>query len=157
MKIQIGEHKLDLFTHGEARDTVRSLIAELRDDGPRTVRPDESAVLDATGAAMIEVYTVPLGMEFALHRLVLDFDGYTVAVPYTNANGYALIQRSGEMVDYISFAAAAGGVPAVYGVGGAQAARFRNGENVEVAIVGGPAARSVRAKVQGVLQPITTT
>lgn len=156
MRIKIGEREHEVLTPDEAVGLVREMLDGLRGEGPRSVRPDESAILDADGNGTIEVYKVPMGYEFALHRLVLDFDGSTVAVPYTNAAGYALIQRSGEMMDFVSFAAAAGGIPAVYTQSGAAAARFRNGEQVEVVIVGGPVNRSVRAKVQGTLEPVTT-
>lgn len=155
MRIRIGEQEHDLATPGEVAGAIQELLRGMRGEGPRTVRPDESAVLDANGNGTIEIYKVPMGYEFSLHRLVLDMDGQTPVAPYTNANGYALIQRSGEMVDFISFAAGAGGVPAVYTAGGPQASRYRNGEYVELAIFSGPANRSVRAKVQGTLEPIT--
>jgi hypothetical protein len=152
--IKQGE-TIDFVSPDELRAILGEAASQQNQLSPQTSRPIEGIVLDANGNGTVELYKVPAGMEFALHRIVIDLDSATPATPYTNANGYAEILRGGTMQDFVSFAPAAGGLPAVNSWGGGAALRYRNDEVVEIAIVGGPANGTVLVRAQGVLQPLT--
>ena len=128
-------------------------VAASRDK--RTQRPSGALRLDATGAGIITIYAVPLGMEFALHRLLIDADGFTPGAPYNAAAGYVDILRGDERVDFLSLAAGSGAIPAVFSAGDSDAVRFRNGEQVNLRVVGGPVSTTVQVRAQGTLAPFS--
>jgi hypothetical protein len=147
---------IDALTPAEFDKRVQALLEHLSSDED-VVRGSEVAKLDASGNGVVQVYVVPSGMKFNLHRVAVNADGFTPGVPFTNAAGYIDILRGSVRQDFLPLAAAAGGIPAVWAQGGDAAIRYRNGEAVEVAIVGGPASTGVRVEIQGDLSPLTVT
>lgn len=145
--------ELDLLTE----DELRSALSELRNIGPVTVRPEESIHLDSAGNGTVDVYTVPAGMEFTLHRLRIDIDGADPGHTVNAANGWADILRDAVAEDFIQFAASAGGLPQVKTWSGAAGIVFRNGETVQVKITAAPTVSvNVTVKLQGTLNPIAS-
>lgn len=140
-------------------DEIRALLAQelraLRSD-QRTWRDEGSTKTDANGAALVTAATVPVGMEFALHRLVIEADGFTPGAPFQAAAAFVAIMRNDHREDFFTLAAPAG-IPAVFTAGEADAIRYSNGEKVQLQIVAGPASTGVVCRVQGTLQPVTVT
>jgi hypothetical protein len=146
VKLQAGA-ELDVISPQEAREIVVELLEQERARGHETfVRADESAVTDAAGNAVITVYTCPVGKVFRITRLVVDADGFTPGAPFKAATGFIAVLRSGEVVDFVNLS---NGIPALSTDNADTGARWRNGEQVQVQISGGPANTTVRAKVQG--------
>lgn len=146
---------LDFVTPDELEQRLGSLARRLRSD-QRTMRPGAQGKTDSAGLLVLPVYECPVGLEFALHRLVIEADGFTPGVPFNAAAGYIDILRSDERCDFLSLAAGSGAIPAVFSAGTQDAIRFRNGEVVSVRIVGGPASNGIVVRGQGTLQPVTT-
>lgn len=145
-KLQAGE-VLDVLTPDEAREILLELLEQSREAGLETeVRADESAVTDAAGAVTFTVYQVPVGRAFRITRLVIDADGFTPGAPFKNGVGFIDVLRGDERVDFVNLAT---GIPALSVDSKDSGARWRNGEQVRVSLVGGPASTSVRAKLQG--------
>lgn len=147
-KLQAGQ-EVDVLDAAEAREIVAELLERVRADREIPVRMGEGGQTDGAGAVTIPVYVVPLGREFALNRLLVDADGYTPAAPYTNAAGYIDVRRGGVRVDFVGLS---NGIPALSIDGKETANRFRNGETVEVVIVGGPANTSIQVEIHGMLR-----
>jgi hypothetical protein len=152
--IKQGE-TIDFVSPDELRAILGEAASQQNRLSPQTSRPIEGIVLDANGNGTVELYKVPAGMEFALHRIIIDADGITPAAPFTNPAGFAEILRGGAMFGFVSFAPAAGGLPAVNTWGSDNAIRYRNDEVVEVSIVGGPANGTIIIRAQGTLSPLT--
>jgi hypothetical protein len=119
-----------------------------------------SVLLNGTGDAFgesagVTLYQVPLGFEFALHRIILDVDGYTPAAPFTNVAGYAEIHQHSKRIEFVNFSPAAGGLPAVNSWGTQDAPRFLNGDRVRIEVHGGPANVAMAIRAQGTLFPLT--
>jgi hypothetical protein len=148
--------ELEALTPAEFKAYIDELVIRLF--GDEGVMRDEGFVnLDASGNGVIKAYTVPQGMNFNLHRVVIDVEGFTPGAPFTNAAGWIDVNRGGDRQDFLPLAATVGGIPAVWAQSGDAAIRYRNGESVEISINGGPASRDARAKIQGTLKPLTVT
>jgi hypothetical protein len=141
--------ELDVLTPDEAREIVLDMLERAREQQETPERAGASGRTDGAGALALRVYAVPLGREFSLHRLVVDAEGFTPGAPFTNAAGYIDIRRSGVRVDFVNLSV---GIPALALDGNDTAIRFRNGEEVEIVIAGGPASTNVRAEIQGMLR-----
>jgi hypothetical protein len=151
-RLQAGA-ELDLLTEAELRgaldDARQAFAADLAADRGRTIRAGDMQPTSAAGYLLLQsVYRVPAGLELALHRLLVTADGYTPAAPYTNANGYLQVLRSGEVVDFTNLTGT-GSIPILSTDPDSQASRFRNGETIDVELVGGPASTRVKVLVQG--------
>jgi hypothetical protein len=140
--------EIDALSVDEARALFDELAGKL---ATRTVRPAKDGRTDAAGALTLSVYTVPIGMELEVNRLLVTADGFTPAAPYLNAAGYLYVLRAGVVVDFLSLAT--GGLPALSTDGTGPAVRYRNGEDVGIALVSGPASTKVQAAIQGRLFP----
>jgi hypothetical protein len=155
VKVQLkAGAELDVVSPEEAREIVKAAIEQAREAGgvEEPIRAEEGGVTDAAGGVTLPVYVVPIGREFVLTRILVDADGFTPGAPFVAAAGFVDVLRSGERVDFKSLAAAAGGLPTLSTDSKATGTRWRNGEAVEVRIVGGPANTTVRARVQGWLR-----
>lgn len=145
--------ELDILTADELDGVVRELLSGyLRP--PQTMRIPYGDTLDDTGAAMIEVWTVPLGYMFNLHRLTVEADGYDPANPFINADGWIEIDRGAWMEDFVSLDDP--GLPRIYTSGDDDAPYYTNGERIVLKVVGGPASTSLSGQIQGTLQPIAS-
>ena len=151
---------IETVTPDEFKTILRQVLGEASSEirkGPQTERPIDGITLDANGNGTLDVYLVPAGMEFALHRLYIGDDTHTPAAPYTSAAGYAYILRNTEPLDFVNFNSAAGGLPCLALWSDTGALRYRNNEKLSVQFVGGPASASVVVRAQGTLQPLTTS
>lgn len=145
--------EIDAVTSAELAQLVAALD---RRDVVERVRAQQGARTDATGFAVIEVYTVPQGMEFRLARVVVEADGYTYAVQFTNAAGSVTIQRGadaagkGQVEDGFNLSQA---IPNTWTGSSGSAIRYVSGEKVAIVIVGGPASTNVNVRIQGDVMP----
>jgi hypothetical protein len=121
------------------------------------VRATGMVVLDATGSGIIELYTVPLGMEFRARRVMVNLntatDPSTGNVPLNVGGKYVAYQRSGTLISY-GIPLSPNAIPQVPGVetwGEEQGPYTQNGEVFEVAAKGLTAAATFEAVVEGVL------
>jgi hypothetical protein len=159
VRVKIGRLEFDTVTPEEHRQITREeLDAHDAHGRPLTelVRPEESGQTDATGALLLPIYRPPAGMEFRVHLLSVEADGFTEAVPFNGAGAYFRAQIDGRKFDAASLVAAAAngvGLPFVRQYGESQGGVALNNEAVELVIVAGPANTLVRALVQGVLIP----
>lgn len=138
---------LDIPTSDELAAVVR---AEFRHEVRERVRAQAGAKTDANGAVTVSPYTVDTGMEFRLTRVLVEADGYSYAAMFTNAAGAVTIQRGGQVLDGYNLAT---GIPNAWTGGSADAPRYRNGEKVDVVVVGGPANTNVNVRIEGDLYP----
>lgn len=136
------------------RDELREVLAEFTDlfehKVAEDVRAETQGKTDATGGVVIAAYTVPPGMRFRLTRLVLKADGFTFGTPYAGT-GYLEVRRNGQVVDGRPLA---NNVPSVGVDGSSTAARFLNGETVEIAIIGATVGVNFAPLIEGELYPL---
>jgi hypothetical protein len=65
---------IESLTEEETRDLVRQIYRETVEN---RVRAEGTATLDANGTGTVEVYTVPIGFEFEVRRVLIESDaGY---------------------------------------------------------------------------------
>lgn len=138
-----GEIEFDALTHAEAMELAQAFF---RKTVSERVRAQNGGKTDAAGAASIDVYTVPLGQEFRLCRVVVEADGFTFAALFTNAAGAVTIQRGGQMNDGFNLSA---GLPNVWSAGSGASPRYVNGEKVTIVVVGGPANTNISVRIEG--------
>ncbi len=152
--IKPGE-ELDFATPAEVRDILDESLAPWA-RGPQTIRAVDAVTLDGSGNGQVDVYGVPAGHRFTLHRLLIDLDagssGYNPGHPYTSSTGYADILRAGVREGFAVFS---GGLPCLFTDGSRQALEYSNGEVVSVLIVGGPPDGTIIVRLQGTIQPVT--
>jgi hypothetical protein len=146
-KLVPGE-ELDFLTPAEAAALLQSVFREEVQERVHAQSP--ATATDNTGAVSLEVYTVPMGMEFRLARVIVEADGVTYAAMFVNAAGSVTIQRGGQVVDGFNLSA---GIPNTWTSGKEAAPRYRNGEKVFIVVVGGPATRNMSARIEGDLFP----
>lgn len=139
--------ELEYLSADEARALMR---AELRAVVSERVQNEQNGLADGTGAVSIEAYTVPVGMEFRLARVVIEADGFSYAAMFTNAAGSVTIRRGGVLLDGFNLSQ---GIPNTWTAGSGNAPRYRNGEKVTLVVVGGPANANIVARVEGDLFP----
>jgi hypothetical protein len=138
-------------------DEFQALVAALtRRDVVERVRAQENGKTDATGFLVLDVYFPPLGMEFRLSRVVVEADGFSYAVMFTNAAGSVTIQRNagpdghGQIEDGYNLSQ---GLPNTWTAGSGSAPRYISGEKVTLVIIGGPANVNVNVRIQGDVMP----
>lgn len=135
---------IDAATPKEVAELVRALI---RTDVYERVRESSTGNLDAAGDGSVDVYKVPVGMEFRLCRVIVLPAGYTYAAMFTNAAGGVTIERNGGVIiDGFNLAA---GLPNAWSAGSGAAPRYKNGEVVSIGFVGGPASTGVLVRIEG--------
>lgn len=141
--------ELDIATPGEVAAMIRGELAEI---SRRRIRGGGQGKTDANGNLdAIALYTVPPGMEFELNRLLVVADGITAAVGFTSGPNAALeVRRSGQLIDFWTGALGTLGklnLPASIAWGAAIAPILRNGEVLQVDIIGSPAGLLASAMV----------
>lgn len=141
--------EFEFVTPGE----LRSILAERELGGPERAWPEQSITLDGSGNGTLYLYSVPVDRTFTLHRLIVTTDTATPTAPFQNASGYALIQRNGQLIDFVSFSATAGGLPAVATWGNENGPHYASREKIEIVIVGGPVSAALIVRGQGTLYP----
>lgn len=104
MKIEPGA-MLDIATPDEiTRIVAASTRAMLDESKVQIVRTGQVGQLDATGNGQVEVYKVPMGMEFGLRRVSLGItsvtDPSTGAISINTAGKYVEYLRAGTRIDY---------------------------------------------------------
>lgn len=141
MKIEHGA-MLDIATPDEiARMLAASTRAMLDESKVQMVRTAQVVQLDANGNGQVEVYKVPMGMEFALRRVSLGItsvsDPSTGAISINAAGKYIEYLRAGTRIDYgqPSYGAAFQ-VPGAETWGDQQGPFLKNGEVFEVRATG---------------------
>ena len=144
---------IDALTADELKQLIEALT---RRDVVERVRAQSNGKTDGTGFVVVEVYTVDVGMEFRLSRVVVEADGFSFAGLFTNAAGSVTIQRGadaagkGQIEDGFNLAA---GLPNVWTGSSGASPRYLNGEKVAIVLVGGPANTNVNVRIQGDLMP----
>lgn len=149
--------KLDIITRAEFEQLLRQYSA--RQESWRRIRAAESAALDATGAAAIDVYKVPAGDEFEARRVVIDMGDATDAARNSINLGGAGVSvqylRSGVRIEWALPVSQEGGfkVPGVETWGSQQGPVLKNGEIFQVkALLGaGKAGVTMTVLVEGIL------
>lgn len=148
-KIAAGE-EIDVLNADEARQIVDDVVARVvRQADEIEWRGEESAVTDANGNALIPVFVVPPGRIFRITRLVAAADGFTAAAPFRNPAGALQVLRGNTIVDFVNLE---NGLPALSTDSRDTGTRWRNGELVQVQLIGGPANTSVNVTAQGFLR-----
>jgi hypothetical protein len=157
MKVRLpGNYELDVLSPDEARTVVGAELDKRARPKTELVRAEESGVTDAAGGLVLPVYVVPAGMEFRVHVVVVEVDGFTPAVPFNGAGAYWRLRVATRAVDEASLVAAAANgsqLPFVRSYGFMQGAVSVNQEALEFELVAGPAAKQVRVFAQGTLVP----
>lgn len=155
---------IETVSPAELRQILASFQAGLDKRGPSSQFPSASILLDASGNAFgeptgtnpgrLDVYTVPQGHSFALHRIIIDADGITPAAPFQNNAGYIDLIQRGRRVDFVNLSVAAGGLPASKTWGTADSPRWVNGDRLRLEVHGGPPSTALKVYCQGTLQPL---
>lgn len=156
--------ELDILTQEELHATLTTVMSGFA-RGPLTDRATPALELDGSGNSFVggtspaprPIFRVPAGMQFALHRLAIQPDGYTFGVPFTATDAYLEIQRGGAMIDGISLDptdAGAERLPYVFRYGTGNAPVYDNNQTIDVLISAGPANTAVKFALQGTLQPL---
>ena len=142
--------EIDAATSEEIAQLERALHNKVVSE---RVHAEDVALSDGTGAVKIIPYVVRLGMEFRLNRVTIEADGVTYAALFVNAAGSVTIQRGGQVLDGYNLSA---GIPNTWTAGSGSAPRYRNGEEVQLVVVGGPANTKITARIEGDLFPDRT-
>lgn len=146
---------LDFLTPGEAKTMLAEMVPER--DRPQRVRLAASIVLDANGNGQDEVYTVPIGYEFAARRVFLNLSSasgpVTGAVALNVAGKFIAFLRSGTLIEYaIPLAPTAiAQVPGVQTWSNEEGPYLRNGETFEVQALGLTAGAGLTVTLEGIL------
>lgn len=155
--IRPGE-QFETLTPDELRRELNGLRVALAKK-PANVRAEEDGVTTAAGAATVEVYKVPLGMEFRLTRLAVLADGFTPAVPFQGAGAFLELLRNDVALTWQSLVAGAavapGALPSVLVDADSEssAAYYANGDCVAIRLTAGPASTRLIVRAEGVLNP----
>lgn len=154
-RIAAGE-TFDTLNEEEIERVLRKVLGEAASEwrrGPQTERPEDGLNVDANGNGLLDLYLVPAGMEFALHRLFITDDTHTFAALATPANSTMDILRNGRRVDGATFGTV--GYPRLFTWNNVEALRFRNNEKVSLQFGSMGANAKILALAQGTLQPLT--
>ncbi len=148
-----------MLTREELRAELDSLRLALALK-PAIVRAEKDGDTTAAGALTLEFYKVPLGMSFALTRLVVLADGFTPAVPFNGAGAFLELLRNDVPIAWASLVAAAAIAPGalpfqlIDADSESSAAWFANGDCAAIRLTAGPVSTNIIARAQGVLEPI---
>ncbi len=159
MKQQIAGKEVDLLVREELAAELRTAVEQLASGylrPPQPVRARQGVeALDGSGSGSVDVYRVDLGMMLLITRFIVEVPGSgDPETPFTSS-GYGLIQRNGEMLDFVSFVSFSGGLPAVATWNESNGLRYRDGEAVVFSCVGGPADKPLVVSFEGMLAPLT--
>lgn len=127
------------------RDELRLLREAQQQSAPRWQRPDGWAETDANGNVTVTVYRVPQGMELRVQRVLVEADGFDAGTPHVGG-GFELWRD-----DRPAAVQAANQLPADLSISEGAGVRYRNGAQVQVRVLAGPANTRVRALVEGSL------
>lgn len=121
-----------------------------------SVRAPQNARLNAGGNGTVEVYKVPMGMEFELHRVSVNLN--SAADPGTGevvlgAGKFIVYMRSDEFIEYgqPEFGSVVQ-VPGIQTWGARQGAKLRNGEVFQVRASGLTANAILSVVIEGILK-----
>lgn len=157
MRVKIGKLDIDIVTPHEAKRIIGDELDERFDLAPtELVRAEESGKTDAAGLLVLPIYVVPPAMEFRVHVIVVEADGFTPAAPFNGAGAWWRVRVASRGVDEASMVAAAvngSQLPFVKTYGFMQGAVAVNQEPLELEINAGPANTLIRAFAQGTLVP----
>ena len=157
MRVKFGKLDLDVLTPHEAKRIIGDELDERFDLAPtELVRAEESGVTSAAGALVLPVYVVPAAMEFRVHVVVVEADGFTPAVPFNGAGAWWRTRVASRGVDEASLVAGAANgsqLPFVKTYGFMQGPVAVNNEPLELEINAGPANTLIRVFAQGTLVP----
>lgn len=146
----VAGSEIDALTEDELRQVLHEFTERFETEHADRARPSLQVATDANGVAQIDVYTVPLGMDFRLNFVHVSLDGYSYASMYKSAAGRLSILRNGQELDGFNLAA---GIPNTWAEGASSAPHFRNGETVTIRITGGPASTNLGVLIEGDLFP----
>ena len=160
--IKIGgrELEIDALTRDDLHAELELVLSGFLRP-PLEVRPENGVVLDNTGAGIASIYRAKAGMQFRLTRVFVTVNGATFGVPLTGLTGGIDIYRSSgnanDPLDGTTFpsTSAPSSLPQVATWNRANAPLFRDGEELRVGIVGGPAGGQMFVRAAGFLEPIT--
>jgi hypothetical protein len=157
VRVKFGRIELDVLSPAEAKKIIGDELDDRLDLNPtELVRAEESGVTSAAGALVLPVYVVPPAMEFRVHVVVIEADGFSPAVPFQGAGAFWRLRVSGRAVDLGSCVAGAPAsiasqLPDRKTYGFMQGAVAVNQEAVEFELTAGPANTLVRVLAQGTL------
>jgi hypothetical protein len=125
------------------------------------VRAAETGLLNGSGYVSIDVYKVPMGMEFGARRVTIVMntatDPSTGEVALNVSGKYVVYQRSGQFIEYGMPAYGSSiQVPGLETWGDQQGPTLRNGEVFQVVAYGLTAGSQLTATVEGLLKRPST-
>lgn len=142
--------ELEMPTADEIAAELRTLIGRRPPDDLQTGAQGQTT---AGGALTAVVYVVPAGKRFVLTRTIVEAAGYTPAAPYNAPGAYLRITRNGQTVDFLSLVAGSGGsLPAISTDSDDSGPVFKNGDELAVELVGGPATTDILVSIRGILR-----
>jgi hypothetical protein len=161
--VQVGKLVFETVTPDEHRQILEEELDRRTSSGrapTELVRAEESGQTSAAGALVLPVYVVPAGMEFRVHLVIVEADGFTPAAPFNGAGAYWRLRVAGRAVDEASLVAAAANgsqLPFVRTYGFMQGPVSVNNEPFELELNAGPVNTLVRVLAQGTLIPTPGT
>lgn len=158
MKMEHGA-MLDIATPDEvARIVAASTRAMLDESKVQIVRTAQVVQLDGNGNGQVEVYKVPMGMEFGLRRVSLGITTVVdpnTGIPINTVGKYIEYLRAGTRIDYgqPSYGAAYQ-IPGAETWGEQQGPFLKNGEVFEVKATGLTAAATLIVGIVGIQRKV---
>lgn len=166
MKQRIGNGAiLDAVTS----DEMASMLIQEKREVLSRVRAPFTVTLTATGSAVVAVYKVPAAMEFELRRISLFIGGLTLPTgntPGTNfillggatpATGGIALLRSDVMIEWLAPQGPQGAqLPGVQTWSKQQGPYMRNGEVLQIQVVGALGTLTAGASLAGVAEGVLT-
>lgn len=115
---------------------------------------------DGNGACTLAIYKNTTQRHLVIGRVILFADGYTPAVPYSNAAAYGYLFTGqnlsvGAIFDMLPSSAGAQMLPNVAEYSGLNGIRLKNNEVLSFALVGGPVNTNITGTIFGFLEPTT--
>ncbi len=151
--------ELEILTQGEFEDSLTAALSGFSRP-PLIQRDIASFTLDSSGNSHIQgttpnvpvpVHRVKPGYDLSVHRVIVEADGYTTAVPFTNTAGGISLYRNNNFVDGLNLGTALTGLPFVFSYGG-DAPILSGNDQLQILITGGPASVAITVTIQGTLE-----
>lgn len=145
--------ELDILTAEELRTEIEGLLSGyLRP--PNEARPEGGANLSAAGAGQAEIYSVLVGMQFRLTRLLVTVGASSFGVPFAGSGGIDVFRGSGDALDLVD-GTPYSSLPQVATWSRSNGPLFRGGERIVIGLSGGPALGQMFVRGMGFLEPLT--